>query len=218
MPALKSWRVYHFHDTSETAAVKQPHDLSDSRYLRPDAANLGAFLHLLRQTHPDRYKRIRETIRLVAPFFDDFLLESMPNSSGQIQLEWRQINSSATFRAHHLSDGTLRFICLATLLLQPNPPSTLIIDEPELGLHPYAITVLAALIHETALLTQLIVSTQSSALLDEFEPEDVVVVERKEGASTFKRLDKEMLREWLESYSLGELVRKDVIESGPRNA
>lgn len=172
---------------------------------------------MLRQTSAERYKRIRETIRLVAPFFDDFLLEPMADSPGQMQLEWKQLNSASTFRAHHLSDGTLRFICLAALLLQPNPPSTLIIDEPELGLHPFAISILAALIHEASLRTQLIISTQSSPLLDEFEPEDIIVVERKDGASVFKRLDKDALSQWLENYSLGELVRKDIIESGPRN-
>lgn len=218
VPALKGCRVYHFHDTSETAAVKQPHDVNDNRFLRPDASNLAAFLRLLRQSSPARYKRIRETIRLVAPFFDDFLLEPMAESPDHIQLEWKQLNSASTFRAHHLSDGTLRFICLTSLLLQPTPPSTLIIDEPELGLHPFAIGILAALIHEASQRAQLIISTQSSPLLDKFEPDDIIVVERSDGASVFKRLDKESLAEWLEDYSMGELVRKNIVESGPRNA
>jgi predicted ATPase len=217
VPALKSWRVYHFHDTSETASVKQLHDISDNRFLRADAGNLAAFLRVLRRSSPERYKRIRETVRLVAPFFDDFLLEPAADAASQIQLEWKQLNSASSFRAHHLSDGTLRFICLSTLLLQPSPPSTLIIDEPELGLHPFAISVLAALIHEVSLRTQLIISTQSSPLLDQFEPEDIIVVERNDGASHFKRLDKESLDRWLNDYSLSELVQKDVIESGPRN-
>ena len=216
-PALKGWRVYHFHDTSETAAVKQVHDIDDNRFFRPDAANLAAFLRLLRQTSPERYRRIRETIQLVAPFFDDFLLEPMAGTPGQIQLEWKQRNSDSTFKAHHLSDGTLRFICLTVLLLQLGPPSTLIIDEPELGLHPFAIGVLAALIHEASQRTQLIISTQSAPLLDNFEPEHVIVVERKSGASVFRRLEAEPLSQWLEDYSLGELVRKDIIESGPQN-
>lgn len=217
VPALKGWRVYHFHDTSETAAVKLQHDVSDNRFLRPDAANLASFLRLLRRASPIRYKRIRETIQVVAPFFDDFLLDPLADSPGQIQLEWKQRNSASIFKAHHLSDGTLRFICLTVLLLQPSLPATLIIDEPELGLHPFAINMLAALIHEAAQKTQLIISTQSSPLLDRFQPEDIVVVERENGTSVFRRLEKESLQEWLEDYSLGQLVQQDIIESGPKS-
>jgi predicted ATPase len=118
-------------------------------------------------------------------------------------------------RPYHLSDGTLRFICLATALLQPNPPSTMIIDEPELGLHPYAIEILAELIQAAAERTQLIVSTQSPALVDCFQPEDVMVVTREKGASIFNRLNAQELSAWLEEYSLGDLWRKGVVAAGP---
>ena len=114
-----------------------------------------------------------------------------------------------------LSDGTLRFICLTTALLQPDPPSAIIIDEPELGLHPYAIEILAELIEATARKTQLIVSTQSPALLDYFEPKDIIIVNRKKGASVFERLNKEDLSTWLKDYSLGDLWRKNIIAGGP---
>jgi predicted ATPase len=168
-----------------------------------------------------RYQRIRETVQLIAPFFDDFILE--PEKMGDsevVRLEWRQKGSTFPLQPWQFSDGTIRFICLATALLQPKPPSTLVIDEPELGLHPFAIETLAALLHETAAKSgpQLLVSTQSPGLLDHFDAEHLVIVDRVEGASVFRRLDGGELEQWLKDYSPGELVRKDIIESGPRNA
>ncbi len=150
---------------------------------------------------------------MVTPFFDNFILR--PNRNEKVRLRWRQKGSDYPLKPHHLSDGTLRFICLTTALLQPDPPSTIIIDEPELGLHPYAIDILAELIEAASNRTQLIISTQSPALVDNFEPEDIIVVDRKKGASVFTRLDKEELSSWLEDYSLGDLWRKNVIAGGP---
>jgi predicted ATPase len=213
--ALLGFRVYHFHDTSETAGIKRPGQANDNRFLRPDASNLAAFLRVLKLTHATRYERIRETIQLAAPFFDNFILEPMAENPDLIRLDWRQKVSDYPFLAHQLSDGTLRFMALTVLLLQPTPPSMIILDEPELGLHPVAIEVLAALMHEASDHTQLLVATQSPILINHFEPEDVVVVDRVNGASRFNRLESEPLREWLEDYSLGELVQKNVIEAGP---
>jgi predicted ATPase len=130
-------------------------------------------------------------------------------------LEWRQKGSDFPFQAYHLSDGTLRFICLATALLQPALPSTIVIDEPELGLHPFAIGLLANLIQSASERTQVIVSTQSPALLDQFKPEDVVVVNREQGRSTFARPNPQELKDWLAEYSLAELWQKDVLRGGP---
>jgi predicted ATPase len=132
------------------------------------------------------------------------------------RLEWKQKGSSFPYQPWQLSDGTIRFICLATALLQPEPPSTILIDEPELGLHPFALEVLAGLIHEAAQKTQVIVSTQSPLLLNHFEPEHVVVVDREAGASRFQRLDAKALSVWLDDYALGELLQKNVIEASPR--
>jgi predicted ATPase len=215
--SLKSYRVYHFHDTSETAGIKLPGQLNDNRFLRPDASNLAAFLRVLKLTQASRYARIRETIQLAAPFFDDFLLEPIVENPDLIRLEWRQKGLDYPFLAHHLSDGTLRLMALTVLLLQPTPPSIIILDEPELGLHPVAIELLASLLHEAAQHAQLIASTQSPVLINHFEPEEVIVVDRVNGASCFRRLETEPLREWLEDYSLGELVQKNVIEAGPRH-
>ena len=217
--AVSSWMVYHFHDTSGSAPMRRDCSARDFRELRSDAGNVAAFLLKMREENATRYQRIRETIQLIAPFFDDFLLEPQTKGEGElVRLEWLQQGSTFPFQPWQFSDGTIRFICLATALLQPRPPSTVVIDEPELGLHPYALEVLAQLLKESAQQTQLIVSTQSAPLLNQFEPQEVVVVERVEGASQFRRLEAEPLAGWLKDYALGELLQKNVIEAGPTHA
>lgn len=212
---LKSWRVYHFHDTSDTAPMKRQGDLNDNLYLRPDAGNLAAYLYRLTKTHPHHYQKIRDTIQLVAPFFDNFILRPMPENENKIQLEWREKGSDYPFLAYHLSDGTLRFICLTTLLLQPDIPPTIFIDEPELGLHPYAINALASLIKSTATRTQIIISTQSVPLVNQFNLEDLLVVNRKNQATVIERLKSAEYESWLVDYSVGELWEKNVIGGRP---
>lgn len=216
LQTLTNWQVYHFHDTSDSAPVKKTHDLNDNEYLRPDASNLAAFLYLLQEKHAHAYRQIVETIRLAAPFFDDFNLRPNPLNEDKIRLEWREKNSDAYFDASFLSDGTLRFMCLATLLLQPNLPSTILIDEPELGLHPFALTLLASMLRSAATRTQVIVSTQSVSLVNQFSLEDIIVVDRIEGESQFKRLEAEPLEVWLEDYGMGDLWEKNVIGGRPQ--
>ena len=214
--AVSNWVIYHFHDTSSTASVRRPVTVRDNAYLRHDAANLAAFLLRMRSIWPDRYDMIRDSIRLIAPFFDDFQLRERPAGDDEtVLLEWSQKDSDYPFHPSQISDGTLRFICLATALLQPIPPATIFVDEPELGLHPFALSVLAGLLKQAAARRQVVVSTQSAALLDYFEPEDVIVVDRENGASRFRRLERLALDQWLEEYSLGELWQKNVVEGGP---
>ncbi len=216
--AISRWVVYHFHDTSNTAEVRRQRPLNDNEVLRANAENLAAFLYRIRETDPRGYRDIRDMVRLAAPFFDDFQLRPLPTNSNLIQLEWRQKDSDYPFLANQLSDGTLRFICLATALLQPQRPATILFDEPEIGLHPYALTLLGSLFKKTTGpggSNQIIISTQSAQLLNEFDPEDVIVVERHQGESTFRRLASADLSEWLEEYTLGELWQKNVLGGRP---
>ena len=212
--AMKSWRIYHFHDTSETAKVKQTGDIDDNRFLRPDASNLAAYLYLLQEREPVAYRNIVGAIRLIAPFFQEFILRPSPLNPDKIRLEWQDQNDPD---AHSLSDGTLRFMSLATLLLQPSNrlPSTILLDEPELGLHPYAIAILASLLQKAAEQTQVIVSTQSVTLVNQFAPEDIIVVDRADGQSTFRRLPEEAIATWLDEYGLGDLWEKNVLGGRP---
>lgn len=214
--AISSWQIYHFHDTSATAAMRHYEIVQDNKVLRFDAANIAPYLLRLKNKEPDVYKEILNAVRLVMPFFEDFLLDVADFGQKQkVNLSWRPKGSDYPMQPYHLSDGSIRFVCLATALLQPDPPSTVIIDEPELGLHPSAIVVLSELIQNAANRTQLIVATQSPALIDQFGVEDVIVVNRKNGASTFERLQEEDLKAWLEDYSVGDLWSKNVIAGGP---
>lgn len=213
--AMRSWRIYHFHDTSAEAKVKQASELHDNRVLKGDASNLAAFLYLLAHEHEAHYRNIVDAVRMVAPFFDGFVLEPLALNQEMIRLEWREKGADTVFGPNALSDGTLRFICLATLLLQPQLPTTILLDEPELGLHPYAITLLAELLRGAATKTQVIASTQSVSLVNQFEPQDVVVVEREEGQSVFHRLDEATMENWLEDYGLGDLWEKNLLGGRP---
>lgn len=217
VPPMRSWRVYHFHDTSHSAWVKQIHGINDNEYLRDDARNLAAFLYRLSKHHEPHYKRIVKSVQLVAPFFGGFHLRPSVDNKEKIQLEWTEAGHDVPFTASALSDGTLRFICLATVLLQPEAfmPTTLLIDEPELGLHPFAIAVLGSMMKSTAEKHQIIVSTQSVELVNEFDIEDLIVVDRQEGSSTFRRPNAEALSEWLNDYSLGELWKKNLLGGRP---
>lgn len=213
--AILSWKLYHFHDTSTSAPMKKPCDIADNEYFRQNGENLSAFLYLLKEKHLSNYEKIRDVVRLVFPDFNDFLLRPIPTNDTKIQLEWYEKNSDYPFQSYHLSDGTLRFICLATLLLQPQPPSTVIIDEPELGLHPYALTLLASLLKGASTESQILVSTQSVTLLNHFQPKDIVVVERENKETKLKRLSADSLQEWMDEYSLGELWEKNLIGGRP---
>jgi predicted ATPase len=219
--AIASWVVYHFHDTSITAGVRRQGPINVNEVLRPDADNLAALLYRIREAEPRCYARIRDAVRLAAPFFDDFKLRPVPTNPDLIQLEWLQHGSDYPFLANQLSDGTLRFICLTTALLQPARPATMLFDEPELGLHPYALTLLGSLFKQAAVQyssrmnRQLIISTQSALLLNEFSPGDVIVVERHQGESHFLRLEPDDFSVWLQEYSLGELWQKNVLGGTP---
>lgn len=217
VPSMRSWRRYHFHDTSRSALVKQLHGINDNEYLRDDGRNLAAFLYRLQQQHEKHYQRIVKVVQLVAPFFGDFHLRPAVGNPEQIQLEWTERNQDVPFTAATLSDGTLRLICLAAVLLQPEEfkPASILIDEPELGLHPYAITVLAGLMKSASERHQLIVSTQSVELVNEFDAEDLIVTDKPGNASTLKRLDVTELNEWLEEYSLGDLWKKNLLGGRP---
>jgi predicted ATPase len=212
---LNSWRVYHFHDTSESAAVKKYCPLHDNEFLREDAANLAAILYRMKLTHPKHYERIVKIVQLVIPMFKDFVLKPNPFNEGTIRVEWIDKYSDYVFLGSDLSDGSLRFICMAAMLLQPNCPDLILLDEPELGLHPSAVTILAGLLRKAAHFSQLIISTQSSDLVSEFEAENIIVVENEARYSTLKRLDIPKLSYWLGEYSLGEIWDKNIIGGQP---
>ncbi|GAB2816649.1 AAA family ATPase [Actinocorallia aurea] len=211
---LAGCRVYHFHDTSSTAPVKRNAFLSDAESLHADAANLAPFLLRMREVHPTHYRRVVSSIKQVAPFFRDFVLEPEA-ATDRISLRWRQEGSETVLPANAFSDGTLRFVCLSALLLQPELPALVVLDEPELGLHPFAIVQLAEMLHTASRSSQVLIATQSVTLMNRFSLEDLIVVERSQGASTFHRPDPERLEIWLDEYGLGELWEKNLLGGRP---
>ncbi len=213
---LKSFRIYHFHDTSATARIKQKGKIDDNGMLRTDASNLAAYLYFLQEKHRKVFRRIELTIQSVAPFFEKFILRPDRLKEDTIQLEWKEKGSEMYLNASHISDGTLRFMALATLLLQPETPEVIIIDEPELGLHPFAINKLSGLIKKASTKSQIIIATQSMNLIDNFEPGDIITTDREDNQSVLNRLDGEKLKSWLEEYhSLSTLWNKNVIGGTP---
>lgn len=214
---LKEFEVYHFHDTSDNSPMKGISQINDNRFFKKDGSNLASFLYYLKLRHPKHFLRIERTICAIAPFFERFILEPNRLNTDNIQLEWQERGQYDTFfNVRHLSDGTLRFICLATLLLQPEPPKTIIIDEPQLGLHPLAINIICELFKKkTKEGIQVIISTQSVTLLNNFDVQDIIVADRVDQATVFKRLNQEDLTLWAADYSIGEIWEKNIIGGQP---
>jgi len=218
---LKRCRVFQFHDTSSEAKIRNSGYINDDGYLRSDGENLAAFLYSMKQQEEGEkyYQRILRYIRMALPQFQDFVLEPSRRNENYILLNWKEKDSEYLFGPHQISDGSLRFMALATLLLQPQKtlPNVIILDEPELGLHPAAVSLLTGMIKAASLHSQILLATQSTRFIDDFEASDIVIVERNEArrCSTYRKLDESKLSEWLERYSISELWEKNVIGGRP---
>jgi len=216
---LKNCQVFQFHDTSKSSRIRNNGYVNDNRFLRSDGGNLAAFLYMIKVKNEKHYERILRYIRQIMPQFGNFSLNPSKLNEDYISLNWTEKTSDYLFGPHQISDGSLRFICLATLLLQPSDtlPSVIILDEPELGLHPSAIALLAGMARTASKHCQVIMATQSPRLIDEFEANNIVIVEREysKDYSEYKVLSEDKLEEWLERYSLSELWEKNVLGGQP---
>lgn len=207
-------RKFHFHDTGRKSPFTSDSDIhNDSYRMYANGENLAAILLKTRDEHPLAYKRIIRVIQSVAPFFNDFYLE--PTEAGKIRLQWQDKFSEMIYGPTDLSDGTIRFIALTVLFMQPRLPRVIIIDEPELGLHPVAIEKLAGLIKMAANRgSQIIAATQSAELISNFNPEDILTVNQRDGHSTIERLDGASLGKWLDEYTIGDLWKQKIMKGG----
>jgi predicted ATPase len=214
---LDGFRKYHFHDTSDKSPFAIPsHIDNDIYYLYSNGANLAAFLYDINEKEKIVYNIIVKTIQSIAPYFLDFYL--MPNNERFIKLQWKDKFSDTLYGVNDFSDGTIRFIALTVLFMQPNLPDTIIIDEPELGLHPSAIAKLAGMIKSvSAKGCQVIVATQSTDLISHFSPDSIITVDQIDGCSKFNRLNENKLQEWLEDYTIDDLWKRNIITTGHPN-
>jgi len=211
---LNGFTVYHFHDTSASSPMRGLCQIGDNAFLRDNGSNLAAYLYNLYTIDRKSFDLIEATIRSVAPYFKRFDLKPDKNFVGQISLEWEEKESDMYLNGYSFSDGTIRFVALATLLLQSSLPQVIIIDEPELGLHPAAINKFAAMVKRASLNgCQVILSTQSANLVNCFDPDDIIVVDRNDGQTVFKRLDSKSLSVWMDNYdySLSDVWEKNLI-------
>lgn len=214
---LQGCKVYQFSDSSVSSPMRESCPINSAPYLQSGGENLAAFLYNLKHAFPEAYHRITEYVRDVVPQFSDFYLES---HNDYISLKW--IDDSANdyvLGADQFSDGSIRFIALAALLLQPEEtmPFVMVIDEPELGLHPYAIDQLNEMIRDASRHAQIIVATQSTAIIDGFSPDEVTVIERDSTikGTVARKLSEAEYHDWLEEYSLSELWNKNIIGGRP---
>lgn len=219
---LKKIRCYQFHDTSETARIKSRCYVDDASALHSDGGNLAAFLRMLKivPKYEIYYQRIVRHIRSVMPQFGDFDLTPLPENNDYVRLNWRdRFGSAYLFDPHQLSDGTLRIMALTTLLLQPPElmPAFIVLDEPELGLHPSAVGAFAAMANLASEHCQLLMATQSTRLVDEFEADDLVIAvhDASQHSSVFDRRTSKQLKSWLKRYCLSELWEKNVLGDQP---
>ena len=211
---LSGYKKYHFHETGKNSPFNSTAQVGkDSLVLYNKGENLAPVLYKIKHEDPEIYSSIVKTIQSIAPYFSDFMLE--PNDAGYLKLYWQDKFSACNYGVPDLSDGTIRFIAMAVLLMQPHPPETIVIDEPELGLHPFAISTLAGMLSSAAGRgSQVIIATQSVELVSCFQPHDIVAVDQKDGSSVFNRLKNNDYRTWLEEYSLGELWKMNIINKG----
>lgn len=210
---LSNFTIYHFHDTSANSPMRGDCNINDNEYLRDNGSNLAAYLYSLMHNDEKAFRLIEGVVRSIAPYFKGFKLRPDANNKGRIQLEWEERDTDMYLDGYSFSDGTLRFIALSTLLLQSNIPEVIIIDEPELGLHPAAINKLAELVKTASMKSQIILSTQSTNLVNCFDIEDIVVVDRTEGQSTFRHLPVDELEKWMDNYnlSISDMWEKNLI-------
>ncbi len=217
---LSQLSFFHFHDTSATSALRTHARASDDRYLRSDGSNLAAYLLRLARggTEEDRtaWLRIGRLVQRVNPAIKALDPTPVGDGGDAVRLDWID-DRDERFGIHQLSDGSLRAIALITALAQPSRrmPRFISIDEPELGLHPAAIALIAELARSVSHHTQVFFATQSTTFLDHFEPHEVVVTERRDGATRVARLDPSALDAWLSEYSISEIFCKGLVGGNP---
>lgn len=203
--AIKDIAIYNYFDTTITSPIRKPAPATSSIRLFSDGSNLPKLLNNIKINHKSSIQRIRESLNSINPNFVDF--DFNPMGSGlEMLLEEKGLEKSV--HVTHISDGTLRYLCLLSILHNPNRGKLICIDEPEVGLHPDMVTELMSAIQETAEDTQYIISTHSELLLNQLPVENVIVFEKDENNATIvNEFTDTAFVEWASQYSTGRLWR-----------
>lgn len=212
---LQQLITYQFHNTTFNSPIRNnKSDINNNWFLEEDGRNLASVLFELKENQAPIYQKIISILQQVIPFFDDF---SLIDQYGKTYLRWKEKNSTYTFVATQASDGMLRAMALITLLCLPPQrlPAVMFLDEPELGLHPSAVKTICDLIQGVSEYCQVFIATQDADMLNEFSPEDIVVVTRNGRQSEFKQLSEQELSEWIGVYSLSDLWHQNIIGGKP---
>lgn len=203
---LSSMTKYHVLDVSSKALVKLPQQMKPAYLPGPDGEDLIPYLYSLRETTKDCFEAIEDTLKTAFPGFES--LNFPPAAAGLLSLTWKERQFKSPLYIHQLSEGTLRFLWLVSLLHSPNLSTVTMIDEPEVSLHPELLSILADLMRAASSRTQLIVATHSDRLVRFLEPKEVVVMDlNEEGFTSANWADSLDLDAWLDEYSLDEVWR-----------
>ena len=212
---FRACAVYQFHDTSDTSNFKINWDAGDDSILRRDGGNLPALLRRLEREDAQRYEMICRQIGRILPGFDRF---DIREAYGKVALRWRAKRSDKTFGAHLTSDGSLRFFALATLLNLPSDmlPDIVMLDEPELGLHPAAVELVGGMVQSLAAERQVIVATQSPQLVSAFDLDEIFTLDLRDGETIARKLSADDYQTWLEDgFTAGQLWQKNLLGGRP---
>ena len=211
---FKGSPVYQFHNTSLTSKIKASCYMGDDSSLRHDGSNLSSVLFRLENEYGKHYRSVLRDISQILPGFDRFVIEE---KDGMTILNWKSLSSGKIFEAGQTSDGSLRLFALITLLNLPTRmlPDVIFIDEPELGMHPSAISLVGSIIDVVSQDCQVILATQSPLLVDEFNLDEIIVFDLKNGKTHIRQLESTEYDHWLKEYSTGQLWQKNVIGGRP---
>ena len=212
---LRRCVVFQFHNTDDRSPIRRNADMSNHTRLNIRGSNLAAVLYRMEQQDRSRYERICRYIGRILPGFDHF--DITEKGDGEVALAWQSDWSDYSFGAHLTSDGSLRAFALVTLLNQPTEtlPDVVLLDEPELGLHPSAVTLVGGMIRSLSARRQVIVATQSPLLVDSFGLDQTRVLELQHGRTIVRKCDPAEYEQWLEDYSTGELWEKNLLGGRP---
>ena len=203
---LASSTFYHVLNVDPRSPVRLPQSMGPAELPGKNGEDLVSCLFYLRETNRNRFEAIEDSLRAAFPRFER--LDFPPVAAGTLALAWRERGFSKPLYTHQLSEGTLRFLWLTTLLQSPGLTALTLLDEPEVSLHPELLSLLADQLREASQRTQIIVATHSDTLIRFLKPEEVVVLDSADdGMTKLTRADELDLDQWLEDYSLDELWR-----------